>query len=62
MAAVTECTLAHRMTTPVCEMDLKPGGVFRTVMRAQVGAEYPTKGVFLDVVKPERIVSLVTKA
>jgi len=58
MAAVTECTLADRMTTPVCEMDLKPGGVFRTVMRAQ----YPTKGVFLEVVEPERIVSLVTKA
>ena len=61
MAAVTECTLADRMTTPVCEMDLKPGGVFRTVMRAQDGAEYPT-GIFLDVVEPERIVSLVTKA
>ena len=61
MAAVTECTLADRMTTPV-EMDLKPGGVFRTVMRAQDGAEYPTKGVFLEVVEPERIVSLVTKA
>ena len=24
----------HGMTTPVCEMDLRPGGVFRTVMRA----------------------------
>jgi len=62
MAAVTECTLADRMTTPGCEMDLKPGGVFRTVMRAQVAAEYAIKGVFLEVVEPERIVSLVTKA
>ena len=33
-----------------------------TCLRAQVGAEYPTKGVFLEVVEPERIVSLVTKA
>lgn len=46
----------HGMTTPVCEMDLRPGGVFRTVMRAPDGAEYPTRGVFLEVVEPERIV------
>jgi uncharacterized protein YndB with AHSA1/START domain len=46
----------HGMTTPVCEMDLRPGGVFRTVMRAPDGTEYLTKGVFLEVVEPERIV------
>jgi len=46
----------HGMTTPVCEMDLRPGGIFRTVMRAPDGTEYPTKGVFLEVVAPERIV------
>jgi uncharacterized protein YndB with AHSA1/START domain len=46
----------YGMTTPVCEMDLRPGGVFRTVMRAPDGTEYPTKGVFLEVVEPERIV------
>jgi uncharacterized protein YndB with AHSA1/START domain len=46
----------HGMTTPFCEMDLRPGGVFRTVMRAPDGTEYPTKGVFLEVVENERIV------
>jgi uncharacterized protein YndB with AHSA1/START domain len=46
----------HGMTTPVVEMDLRPGGVFRTVMRAPDGTDYPTKGVFLEVVEPERIV------
>src|ERR1700694_3219429 len=46
----------HGMTTPSCEMDLRPGGVFRTVMRAPDGTEYPTKGVFLEVVENERIV------
>jgi uncharacterized protein YndB with AHSA1/START domain len=46
----------HGMTTPVCEMDLRPGGQFRTVMRAPDGTEYPTRGVFLEVVAPERIV------
>lgn len=46
----------HGMTTPVCEMDLRPGGVFRTVMRAPDGTEYPTRGVFLEVEPNERIV------
>jgi uncharacterized protein YndB with AHSA1/START domain len=46
----------HGMTTPVCEMDLRPGGIFRTVMRAPDGTEYPTRGVFLEIVPPERIV------
>lgn len=46
----------HGMTTPFCEMDLRPGGIFRTIMRAPDGTEYPTKGVFLEVVEPERIV------
>ena len=44
------------MTTPVCEMDLRPGGVFRTVMRAPDGTEYPTRGIFAEVVPGERIV------
>lgn len=46
----------HGMTTPFCKMDLRPGGIFRTVMRAPDGTEYPTKGVFLELVEPERIV------
>lgn len=46
----------HGMTTPTCEMDLRPGGLFRTVMRAPDGAEYPTGGLFLEVVTNERIV------
>ena len=53
---LTEWWGPHGMTTPVCEMDLRPGGIFRTVMRAPDGTEYPTKGVFLDVIKNERIV------
>lgn len=46
----------YGMTTPVCEMDLRPGGVFRTVMRAPDGTEYPTRGIFTEVVPNERIV------
>ena len=39
----------HGMTTPVCEMDLRPGGIFRTVMRDANGVEYPNVGVFLEI-------------
>lgn len=46
----------HGMTTPVCEVDLRPGGLFRTVMRAPDGTEYPAKGVFIEIVPPERLV------
>jgi uncharacterized protein YndB with AHSA1/START domain len=46
----------HGMTTPFCEMELRPGGTFRTIMRAPDGMEYPTRGVFLEVVPNERIV------
>ncbi len=46
----------HGTTTPVCEMDLRPGGIFRTIMRAPDGAEFSTRGVFLEVVENERIV------
>jgi uncharacterized protein YndB with AHSA1/START domain len=46
----------YGMTTTVCMMDLRTGGVFRTVMRASDGTEYPTRGIFLEVIPPERIV------
>ena len=37
-------------------MDLRPGGVFRTLMRGPDGTEYPSNGCFLDIAAPERIV------
>lgn len=46
----------HGMTTPECELQLWVGGLFRTVMRAPDGTEYPNQGVFLEIVAPERIV------
>ena len=44
------------LTTPSFEIDPRPGGVLRTVMRAPDGSEFPTKGIFLEIVKNERIV------
>ena len=43
-------------TTPVCEIDLRPGGVFRTCMRSSEGQEFWSQGVYREIVEPERIV------
>ncbi len=44
------------LTTPVCEVDPRPGGRCLTVMRTPEGEEYRNEGVFLEVVPNERIV------
>jgi len=38
------------------EFDLRPGGTWRFVMHGPDGASYQNRSVFVDVVKPERIV------
>lgn len=43
-------------TNPVCEMDVRPGGAFRIVMRGPDGSDNPMKGIFHEIVAPERIV------
>lgn len=43
-------------TNPVCELDPRPGGAYRIVMRDPEGIEYPVKGVYREVVEPERLV------
>jgi uncharacterized protein YndB with AHSA1/START domain len=43
-------------TTTVHEMDVRPGGVWRHTMHGPDGTDYPNKSVFIEVVKPERIV------
>src|SRR6266568_1315682 len=43
-------------TNPVCEMDARPGGAFVIHMRAPDGTVYPTKGVFREIIEPERLV------
>lgn len=39
-----------------CEIDLRPGGVFRTIMRSPDGKEFPNLGCYLEVVPNERLV------
>jgi len=40
---------------PVCEMDVRPGGRWRHVMRTPDGSEHALEFVFVEVVKPERL-------
>jgi uncharacterized protein YndB with AHSA1/START domain len=42
-------------TTVDCEVDLRPGGLFRTVMRSPEGEDFPNVGCFLEVVENERL-------
>lgn len=46
----------HHFANPVCELDPRPGGSWRIVMRGADGVDFPAKGVYHEVVKPERIV------
>ena len=42
--------------TPHCEIDLRPGGRFHTVMRSPEGQENANTGCYLEVVPDERLV------
>ncbi|MPY94571.1 MAG: polyketide cyclase [Acidimicrobiia bacterium] len=42
--------------TPECEIDLRPGGIFRTVMRSPEGDDFDGAGCYLEVIPNERLV------
>ena len=43
-------------SNPVCEMDVRVGGIWRHVMRTPDGSEFPLEYVYLEVKKPTRLV------
>ena len=43
-------------TTPTVETDVRPGGTSLIVMKGPDGKEFPNRGVYLEVVKNERLV------
>jgi uncharacterized protein YndB with AHSA1/START domain len=45
-----------RMTMAACEMDRRPGGAWRFILREPDGREHPFKGVYREIVPPERVV------
>jgi uncharacterized protein YndB with AHSA1/START domain len=46
----------HGVVNDIQEMDVRPGGYWRNVMRYPDGSEERSTGVFLEVVEPVRIV------
>ena len=46
----------HGHTMAVCEVDLRPGGAYRFVNRDAEGNEHPFKGVYREIVPPEKLV------
>jgi uncharacterized protein YndB with AHSA1/START domain len=47
----------HGWTVPVCEIDLRPRGAYRYVLRGPDGAEIVMRGVYREVAPPERLVT-----
>ncbi len=43
-------------STPHAELDVRPGGASLVVMRGPDGNEFPNRGVYLEVVRNERLV------
>jgi uncharacterized protein YndB with AHSA1/START domain len=43
-------------TTTTHEIDVRPGGVWRFIMHAPNGVDYPNKILYLEITKPERLV------
>jgi uncharacterized protein YndB with AHSA1/START domain len=43
-------------STVDCKIDLRPGGLFRTVMRSPEGENFPNTGCFLEVVPNKKLV------
>lgn len=44
-------------TMPVCEIDLRPGGAWHFAWRRSDGTEMEMRGVYQEIVPPERLVS-----
>lgn len=45
----------HGFSSPVCEMDVRPGGLWRHVMRTPDGNDFAMEFVFVEVKRPEKI-------
>jgi uncharacterized protein YndB with AHSA1/START domain len=58
-AHVTHWWGPRGFTAPVVEIDLRPGGAFRFCMQAPDGSRYWNKGVYQEIIAPERIVSTI---
>jgi uncharacterized protein YndB with AHSA1/START domain len=55
-AQVAQWWSPHGFTTPLCELDVRPGGTILMHMLGPDGIIYPDKGVYHEIVPPERLV------
>lgn len=39
-----------------CEVDLRPGGIFKTIMQSPEGQQFPNVGCFLEIVENKKLV------
>ncbi len=39
-----------------CEVDLRPGGIFKTIMQSPEGEKFPNLGCFLEIVENKKLV------
>lgn len=46
----------HGTTTEIVKMDFRPGGIFSVVMISPDGHRFPIENVYVEIVKPSRIV------
>jgi hypothetical protein len=53
---VTKWFGGHGFANPVCEMDVRQGGTWRHTMRTPDGTEFSMEYVYLEVVRPEKLV------
>lgn len=44
-------------TTPMVDIDPRPGGKFNTTMRSEDGTEYPNSGIYLEVTPNRKLVT-----
>ena len=49
-------------STVQCDIDLRPGGMFRTVMRSPEGQDYPNVGCYLEIIPNQRLIWTVALA
>lgn len=55
-ALLTQWFAPQPWSTPHAALDVRPGGIFHTVMRSPEGEDQPGTGVYLEVVPGERLV------
>ena len=53
---VTQWWGPREMTLVVCDAEVRVGGSWRFVQRAPNGQEFPFRGVYLEVVPPEKVI------